>query len=496
MRRSGLIAAALALSAGASVAAPARAQQPSANEERLAKQVEAQQADIAEQETRIRDLEKKLSALLAKQKEKEAEKPAAPAAPAAPPPAPPAIPVVDSVKKGLDSVLPDFLRDFRLSGHVQAQYESHQDSEDQLRPGGDPLNQNRFVLRRARLRIERDWQYASIFMDIDANTVRGPSIAFQHAEASVLYRGNRPFSAPPILKLTFGLFDVPFGAELLENPQQRWFMERTLLSRSFFPAEPDLGVRLSSALGWFRATVALTNGEPLGVRDGFALRDPNSGKDVVVRVAADVEPTDWLHLVGGVNALTGKGFHAGSDATKGTIQWTDINEDGFVQPTELSSVPSSSAVSSQTFNRWAIGADLRLAFKTPIGKTTLDGSVVLANNMDRGLFIADPILTGIDNRELGFLVAATQEFFGYGVVGFRFDQYNPNADAQDRQGGKLLPVSQTVRTFSPLVGLALPDRARLLFQYDVIRDKLGRDPRGVPTDLRNDTWTLRMQVNL
>ncbi|MFT3769960.1 MAG: hypothetical protein QM820_31415 [Minicystis sp.] len=273
-------------------------------------------------------------------------------------------------------------------------------------------------------------------------------------------------------------------------------MERSLLSRSFFPAEPDLGVRLTSALGWFRATVALTNGEPLGSRTGFPLRDPNSGKDVLVRAGVDIEPTPWLSIVGGVSALTGKGFHAGSDATKGVIQWNDINEDGFIQLTELQPVASNTAVPSQTFNRWAIGGDLRLGFKTPIGRTNLDVSLVIANNMDRGTFIADPVFTGVDNRELGFLVGATQEIFGYGVVGFRFDSYNPNADAQDRQGGKLLPVSQTVQTFSPLVGLALPDRARLLFQYDVIRDKLGRDPQGVPTNLRNDTWTLRMQVNL
>ena len=128
---------------------------------------------------------------------------------------------------------------------------------------------------------------------------------------------------------------------------------------------------------------------------------------------------------------------------------------------------------------------------------------MIANNMDRGLFIADPILTHFDNREVGFSLGLTQEIFGYGVVGFRFDSYDPSSgDQQGLQGGALLPLSQTVRTYSPLLGVALPEklglpaRARLLFEYDVIRDELGRDPRGVPTDLANDTWTMRLQGSL
>jgi hypothetical protein len=47
-----------------------------------------------------------------------------------------------------------------------------------------------------------------------------------------------------------------------------------------------------------------------------------------------------------------------------------------------------------------------------------------------------------------------------------------------------------------MVGLVFPGRARLVFQYDHILDLLGLDARGVPTDLRNDQWALRLQVEL
>ena len=48
---------------------------------------------------------------------------------------------------------------------------------------------------------------------------------------------------------------------------------------------------------------------------------------------------------------------------------------------------------------------------------------------------------------------------------------------------------------SPLVGVRFKDRARLSLQYDHITDNLARDATGVPTDLRNDQVTLRLQVD-
>jgi hypothetical protein len=488
-RRLAAFASWLAVTAGA-VLARAQPAPPSAGEQKLVKQLEAQQADLEEQGARIKELEKQLKALLAKQKE--AEKAAPPAGPAPSPPPPPPHPAA-SPPFDPWSILPAFLKDLTISAYVQAQYENHQDAQDQIDPNGAPLNTDRFVLRRGRIKIDRQWQYASTMIELDGNTVNGPSFNLWHAEASVLYRGSRAFSAPPILQLTFGQFDTPFGFELVESPKTRWFMERSLASRSLWPGEPDLGARISSALGWFRATVAVLNGSPVGLKTGFPLRDPKAFKDIVARAGADIDPVPWLNIAGGASVYNGRGFHPGAQAGKTSIQWKDTNEDGIIEATELIPVSATTSTPSQTFPRWAVGGDLRVTFTTPIGATRIGGEVVAASNMDRVLFIADPVLTGIDNRELGFMVGFSQEIFGYGVIGFRYDSYDPNGDAQDKQGGKLLPSSQTVRVFSPMCGLALPERARLLFQYDVNRNHLGRDPNGLPSNLASDVITLRLQ---
>ena len=120
----------------------------------------------------------------------------------------------------------------------------------------------------------------------------------------------------------------------------------------------------------------------------------------------------------------------------------------------------------------------------------------MGSNMDRGLFIVNPTISGQDTRELGYYIGFVQEVTPYGAVGFRTDFYNPNADFLGFQSGKLVPVSQRMRTYSPLVAFVIPGHARLVFQYDFIRDFLGRDATGVPNDLANDAWTLRLQGEL
>ena len=439
----------------------------------LREQVNAQRADIDEQDARILELEKQLKQLKAGTAAPSDAKPEAkPTAPA------PSAEANDQ---------------FKLSGYVQAQYEGHQDSEDQLLPGGAPLNQNRFLLRRTRIKLQRDWTYGAMMVELDANTIKGPAIGLQHAEVSFAYR-NADFS--PLVSVTMGLFDNPFGREVVESPRDRPFMERSFASRAFFPSEPDLGLRVAGKVNWFRYSVALVNGQPLGDRTGFILQDPNSHKDALGRVGVDVNARDNLRITGGVSVLNGRGFHAGTDATKNTVVWVDANENGQIDLGEVQGAPGRAATASQNFDRWAVNADLGFELETRFGKSSLFAEVSAGSNMDRNVFIADPVTTGFDQREFGYYVAFIQEFRQGLIVGFRFDSYNPNSDFLDRQQGTLVPSTETVQTYAPLIGFQVPHRARIVAEYDVIRDAMGRDASGVPIDKSNNTFTLRLQGEL
>ncbi len=378
------------------------------------------------------------------------------------------------------------------SAYVQGQYSYNDSSQDQLTQSGQPLNQDRFLIRRARAAIMGEWEYAAMAVEIDANTTNGPQVDLRKAEGSLQYRPNR--LRPPMIMATLGLFDVPFGYELVESPRTRWFTERSVASQAFFPTEPDLGLRLAGALDWFRWTIAVTNGYPAGA--AFGQQDPSSSKDVVFRFGFDTTPLKELNVAGDISALRGKGFHSGTPASKASIQWVDYNESGIVQPYELVGVPGEAATPSSLFDHWAVGADLRLHYRWWPGVLKLYGEVVLAQNLDRGLYVADPVTTGLEQREFGWYVGALQEVFRYGMVGLRYEYYDPNSNVFDKRGGQLLPFSEAISNISPLVGVTLPDRARLLFQYDFNTNAYARTPEGVPTNLQNNSWTVRLQVQL
>ncbi len=390
---------------------------------------------------------------------------------------------------------------------MQADMHGSQASQDEVQQGNVLLNQDRFVLKTARLRVDAIWTNVAAQAELEANTVKAPTIRPYHMFGTLRIPNPKhpERDAPPLAAASMGLFDTPFGYEGPESPRTRWFMDRTTSSKAFLPGVPDLGLWVYGFLGPFRWSFAAMNGEPLDtLYQGLA---PVSAKQVVMRMGFDAHPRRDLDISGAVSTLRGKGFHPGAQAGKNQIVWEDINEDGIIQPSELVGQPATSAVPSKLFDRWAIGADVQVHLRTKLGTTTVSGEVTVGDNLDRGIYIADPVFLGRDTRELGAYAAVTQEITKWGVVGFRFDYYDPNLDGFDKRGGLLVPTDETILTFSPMAGLVLPGvmqtkdgraygKARLLFQYDFIRNHLGRGTNGVPTNLADDAWTVRLQVEL
>lgn len=401
------------------------------------------------------------------------------------------------------SWLEKIVEPFTVMAFLQADMHGSQLSEDQVQQGGALLNQDAFVIKTARARIDASWTYVGAQLELETNTVHGPVIRPYHVFGTLRWPQPRDAKAPAIATASMGLFDTPFGYEGPESPRLRFFMERSLVSRAFFPGVPDLGLAVGGALGAFRWSFAAMNNQPLDtIYQGLA---PVSAKALVTRVAFESHPRGDLDVAGGVSAMRGRGFHPGTDSTKNQIVWNDVNEDGTIQPSELVGRAATSAIPSKSFDQWAVDVDLQVRFKTKLGTTAITGEVTLGDNMDRGLYVADPIFLGQDTREIGWHADVTQEITKWAVVGFRYDYYDPNLDAFDKRGGQLFPVNQTIQAFSPLVGFTFPGvkngdrtygKARLLFQYDFIRDHLGRGANGLPSDLANDAWTLRLQVEL
>jgi len=380
-----------------------------------------------------------------------------------------------------------------LYSYVQADYQMRQSSEDQLDPvSGQPLNQDRFLIRRARLGVSLDRQFGEGRLEIDGNTVNGPQLRLFDVEASAKWPG-RGDGAPPVVMGTMGLFRIPFGREVPQDDRRRFFMERSTVARALFPGEADLGARASGGWHFLRYVLAVMNGQPLG-GNGFAGLDPNHQKDIVGRLGVE-ESRGRIDFAGGVSGLRGTGFHPGTTATKPTLQWNDSDESGTVGPGETVGIPGVAATASSNYTRFALGADLALSARLPHQmKTSLEAEFSLANDLDRGVFPADPQGTlGRSMREIGYYVALIQEF-GRWRLGVRYDYYNPDQDSNKNAKGSPVPTNVSYSTVA-VAAACVASWGRLIVEYDRNQNHLGIDASGMPANLGDNAFLLRGEVS-
>lgn len=381
-----------------------------------------------------------------------------------------------------------------LYGYVQADYQLRQSSEDQLDPSsGQPLNQDRFLVRRARLGATFERGYGEGRIEVDGNTVSGPAFRLLDAEASLKWPGQGPAGVPLVMG-TIGSFRIPFGFETPQDDRERFFLERSHASRAFFPGEYDLGARVSGGWSFVRYVIAVQNGEPLG-SSAFPGLDPNHQKDILGRLGVAASIRERADLVAGVSALRGTGFHSGKLASKSTVQWVDGDENGSFTPGELVANPASAAGPSSSFTRFGFGADVLLVGRLGgWGETSLAAEFYLANDLDRGVLPADPKgIIGRSFREMGYYVSATQRI-GRFVVGARFDYYNPDQDSNQSSKGNFVPTDVSYTTVSGAAAW-VSSWGRLIVEYDRNWNHLGVDYNGLPSKLKDDAVIARGEVS-
>jgi len=396
-------------------------------------------------------------------------------------------------------------RRYRIGGYVHADWVVfRQSSQDQLSPStGEPLNQDRLLIPRARLAAETDQGLVHAALTIDANTTRGMQVRPWNAEASIKWPPTTRYRGPasiaqetaeePFVIVSAGLLMTPFGFDVPERENQRPFLERSTMAGELVPQSYDLGIRVLGGYRFVNYALGIMNGDPIGERT-FPGRDPNKSKDLVFRVGASTEALPGVRFDAGFSGLTGRGFHAGTPPSKDQLVWRDQNEDGVVQQTELQVATGAPATPSSGFSRFALGADARVHVRVPrLGELQVRAEIVRAKNLDRGLFAADPIAASRDLRELGWYLSATQEVTRWAIAGVRYDVYDPDADARDQRPFTVVPRDASRRTWT-FMATARWNGARLIAEYAHRKNAFGRDASGAPATLADDSLTLRAAV--
>jgi len=381
-----------------------------------------------------------------------------------------------------------------LSGYVQVDSIAwSQTSVDELDPSGQPLDEQRILIRRGRLRVEAERAAIFAAFELDGNTQGGPTARILGAQVGWRYRRSDAPAAPPLITATAGLIKIPFGVEVPASERDKPFLEPPTAARALFPGNYDGGAAIEGRYGLARWALAITNGAPVGDAQ-WKGKDPASSYDFVGRLGADVALPLDLRIVAGVSGLSGTGLHPGTPAIKDSIQWVDDNQNGRVDPTELQIIPGSPGEPSQTFSRSALGGDLQLHWVLDaLGDGAAFFEIVAASNLDRGVVYSDPVSLSRDGRQLGITVGAVQRITEHARVGVRYDRYDADRDAHDREGVALVNVHKVFSTLAVNATAEWHD-ARVTVEYDHERNPFGRGDGGAPITRAADRVTLRAQV--
>lgn len=366
-----------------------------------------------------------------------------------------------------------------------------EESLDEIDNEGQPLNEERFLIRRARLHadVRRESYFGSI--KFDGNTIDGVTARLLGASAGWILQPEK--AKPPLVVVAAGLMQIPFGMDVPAAERDKPFLEQPAVLRALFPGNYDAGVMVSGAYGVARWSAAMMNGAPVADLQ-WQGEDPASSYEFVGRVGFVLDGPRKSHFEGGISALSGKGLHPGAAPTKDDIQWVDRNEDGFIQVNELTVIPGAPGEPSETFTRDALGLDAQVHWcLCKLGTGTAFFELAIARNLDRHLVYADPVAQSRDLRELGFVVGAVQNLGTHASIGVRYDRYNGDRDKIENAGVDVIGADPTFSTLSVMASGRIKE-GRVLVQYDRERNPFGRDDTGAQATRSADRITLRAQV--
>lgn len=410
----------------------------------------------------------------------------------------------------------DVLKRIKLSGYIQAQFQ-YGDSTGAAAYNGGAFNagiDKRFMIRRGRLKA----QY-----DAPAND-RGISTSQYVLQFDVTEKGlaikdaygkfTDPWSG--WFSITAGMQNRPFGYEIPYSSSLRESPERGRLSQLIFPGERDLGAMLSiqgpktSNWNWIKLDAGFFNGNGAPGAGGD-VSDFDKKKDFITHLAINrtskSEKVKYgiglSYYTGGYRIDTVNVYKFGVDSAGVKAYVLDMKKDDIKKVN----------INTRDYTeRNYIGADAQLSIDWNAGITTLRAEYIQGDQPSgsgntgstKSINSNLPVTTDIYKRKFNgayfyFLQNIARSPF---QVIVKYDWYDPNTEIEGDEIGKSVS-STTVKTNATdikytTLGLGLAYRwdanVKLTAYYDSVTNETSQNLSGYTKDLKDNVFTLRMQV--
>ncbi|MCL2560846.1 MAG: porin [Rikenellaceae bacterium] len=369
------------------------------------------------------------------------------------------------------------MQKFKVSGYIQTQFQWGEEAAS-LRIGTaneDPTKSfSRFGIRRGRIKFTYDASsLASGVFQLDI-TERG--VSFKDAYFDL----RNPWVNT--VQLRAGIFDRPFGTEVAYSSSRRESPERSVIFRTLFPDERDLGAmvilqaRKNSAWNFLKLEAGLFAGN--GIRP-----ETDSRRDFIGHLSAD-KKFGKVSLGGGVSYYNG-GVWQGSP----NVYTMDGN--GFTLNNNADNV-------GKFAKREYFGADLRFV----AGTTKLHAEYLWGTQPATAGSSNSPNWTALPTHDTyirpfsGWYAMLVQQLGNSPFTAvLKYDVYDPNTKVAGNDIG-LNGTSRTDISYNTL-GLgalwAVSSAVRLQAYYEIVRNEKSENVAGFEKDRKDNVFTLRLQ---
>lgn len=379
-----------------------------------------------------------------------------------------------SQKDSSKSEYPEFLKNLKITGLIQTQYQ-------RFESGSEGIN-NRITVRRGRLKFLYAGSFTQYVLQFHATERNlGPD--------EVYIAISDPWTKT--VTLTSGIFNRPFGNEISYSSTYLESDERARVTRTLFPDEKDLGVQLSyhprqtSPFNFLWLEAGIFNGT------GPVKEDFDDRKNFMGRLYSKKSFFSGI-MDGGLGISWFKGGYSNQRSLH--YEWNN----GFVPV-----INDSLALSEQNIK----GIDAQFAVKWPLGNTRLRFEYLWGKQAGSFEGSKTPNMAPADRKRAPLPSFHRNCDGGYLIfihslpkinvqLVLKYDWYDPNTNVASQDIGTLPntgPADMLYKTFGTGANWDLNKNIRLMVYHNFVRNER-TTLLNYSSDLKNNYWILRLQV--
>lgn len=407
----------------------------------------------------------------------------------------------------------DVLKRIKVTGYLQTQFQYGDSTGSAVYSGGafGAGIDKRFMIRRGRVKFQYDAPLndkgistSQYVLQFDV-TEKGLTIKDAYAKLTDKWIGW--------VSLTAGMQNRPFGFEIPYSSSLRESPERGRMSQILFPGERDLGAMITiqgpktSNWNWLKLEAGLFNGNG-APGAGASVADFDKQKDFIGHISAIRNNKSETVKYGlGVSYYSG-GYRIDVDSIY-NISTDAAGNMGYMLANITHTIDLIGIGTREYTKRQYIGADGQLNIDWKPGMTVLRAEYIQGEQPASRSSSASPnsnqaITSNLYNRNFNgayfyFLQSIMQS--PWQVIA-KYDWYDPNTDVTGNEIGTTV-VNGLVKTNATdlkytTIGLGLAYRwdanVKLTAYYDMVTNETSNKLSGYTKDLKDNSFTLRMQV--